>query len=210
MNRGLLFFGLQVGSALTFAPDNLIIAQALGSAAVTGYTVVAKLFSISLLLAEVTLTPLWPAYGEAMARGDSEWARRTLGHSLRVAAIGSLALAGVLTFTAAPILRIWVGNNVSASLPLVLGLGTWTVLAAIGTAAAMYMNAANLMWVQGVCILFMVPASIVLKLLFVQEWGVPGLPWAMATTYVLFAAIPQSILGYRFMVKSRARWLATP
>ena len=73
LQHGALFFALQLAAAFAYAPDNVIIAQTLGAAAVTPYSVAAKLFSVSPLLSDVALAPLWPAYGEAMARGDANW-----------------------------------------------------------------------------------------------------------------------------------------
>jgi O-antigen/teichoic acid export membrane protein len=189
-----LFFALQLAAVLAYAPDNIIVAQTLGAAWVTQYAVAAKLFSVSLLLSDVTLAPLWPAYGEAIARGDGDWVRRTFGQSIRIAMIGSVAVASTLVLTGGMILRIWVGSEVTASLGLLLALGMWTVLAALGMAAAMYLNAANLMRIQVLCATFTVPASIALKIVFARRWGVAAVPWAMVIAYATLTLLPLALL----------------
>jgi O-antigen/teichoic acid export membrane protein len=197
LHHGGLFFALQVAATFASAPDNVIIAQTLGPTSVAHYAVVAKLFSVSVLLSDVALAPLWPAYGEAMARGDHQWVRHTLARSVQAAAIASVLFALLLVVGGNEILARWVGPGFDASLTLRLGLGTWVIVAAIGMAVAMYLNAANLMRVQVACAVAWVPASLVLKVMLVSRWGLAGVPWAMVVAYLALAAVPLAALGIR-------------
>jgi O-antigen/teichoic acid export membrane protein len=197
MHHGGLFFVLQVAATFASAPDNVIIAQTLGPAAVAQYAVVAKLFSVSVLLSDVALAPLWPAYGEAMARGDLPWVRHTLARSVQVTAVASILFALLLVVGGNEILARWVGPGFGAPLSLRLGFGTWVITATIGMAVAMYLNAANLMRVQAACAVVWVPASVVLKVLMVTRWGLAGVPWAMVAAYLALAAVPLAALGLR-------------
>jgi O-antigen/teichoic acid export membrane protein len=76
---GMLFLVLQVAVAVAYSSDNIIVAQVLGAEAVTEYSVPMKLFSIPALVLAVLLIPLWPAYGESVARG---WERFQRGEVL--------------------------------------------------------------------------------------------------------------------------------
>ena len=197
LHHGGLFFALQVAATFASAPDNVIIAQTLGPASVAQYAVVAKLFSVSVLLSEVALAPLWPAYGEAMARGDLHWVRHTLARSVQVAALASILFAVLLVMGGNGILARWVGPGFGAPLALRLGFGAWVIVATLGMAVAMYLNAANLISVQVACAMVWVPASLVLKVTMVTRWGLPGVPWAMVAAYLAFAAVPLAALGIR-------------
>jgi len=197
LHHGGLFFALQVAATVASAPDNVIIAQTLGPTSVAHYAVVAKLFSVSILLSDVALAPLWPAYGEAMARGDLQWVKRTLARSVRVAALASILFASLLVVGGNEILARWVGPGFGAPLPLRLGLGTWTIVSTVGMAVAMYLNAGSLMRVQVACAMVWVPASLVLKVMLVTRWGTAGVPWAMVVAYLALAAVPLAALGLR-------------
>ena len=197
LQHGGLFFALQLAASFVYAPDNVIIAQTLGPTSVAQYAVAAKLFTVSVLLSDVALAPLWPAYGEAMARGDLEWVKRTLARSIQVAALASILFASLLVVGGNEILTIWVGAGFTASPNLRLGLATWTIVSTVGMAVAMYLNAANLMRVQVICALAWVPASLVLKVMLVTRWGLAGVPWAMVLSYLAFAAVPLATLGLR-------------
>ena len=197
LQHGGLFFALQLAASFVYAPDNVIIAQTLGPTSVAQYAVAAKLFTVSVLLSDVALAPLWPAYGEAMARGDLEWVKRTLVRSIQVAALASILFGSLLVVGGNEILTRWVGGGFTASPNLRLGLATWTIVSTVGMAVAMYLNAANLMRVQVICALAWVPASLVLKVMLVTRWGLAGVPWAMVLSYLAFAAVPLATLGLR-------------
>ena len=107
LQQGLLFFALQLAAGLFYAPDNFILAQLRGPESVAKYAVVAKLFSVCVLMAEVTLSPVWPAYREAMARGDNNWVRRMLVNSVAIAAVASTLFAFVLVVVGNAILTAW-------------------------------------------------------------------------------------------------------
>src|SRR6478672_980512 len=197
LHHGGLFFALQVAATFASAPDNVIIAQTLGPTSVAQYAVVAKLFSASVLLCDVALAPLWPAYGEAMARGDLQWVKHTLVRSVQLAAIASILFTVLLAVAGNQILARWIGPGFSAPLALRLGLGSWVIVATAGMAVAMYLNAANLMRVQVACAIVWVPASLALKVMLVTRWGLAGVPWAMVMAYLAPAAAPLAALGLR-------------
>ena len=72
---GMLFFTLQLAVAISYSSDNLVIARILGPQAVAQYAVPCKLFSLVSTVISFLVGPLWPAYGEALARRDHLWIR---------------------------------------------------------------------------------------------------------------------------------------
>ena len=146
---GLLFLVLQVSGSVTFMSDNFIIAQKLGAAAVPQYAVPEKLFGLIGMVLWFALSPLWPAYGEAIARGDGKWVRTTLSRSLLISAAAAAAGSGVLIVAAPRIIELWVGHAVAPPLLLLLGLGVWRVLDGIGSSLAMFLNGARVVGISG-------------------------------------------------------------
>ena len=82
VGTGLLFLGLQIAGSIILASDSIFVAQVLGAEAVTQYSVPERMFAFITLISTMTLMPLWPAYGEARARGDHVWVKLTLMRSL--------------------------------------------------------------------------------------------------------------------------------
>lgn len=129
MLRSSLYFALpQFGQALAQSAPALAISVAAGSSAVTAFNLAARLFSPLQQAQLILLTPVWPAYTEAHARGEAAWISRAFWRT--VAATGGLA-AGValLSWQYAWLLRLWIGTRVVLPGARLVALAAlWTVL----------------------------------------------------------------------------------
>ncbi len=106
------------------------------------------MFSVISMMVSMMVTPLWPAYGEAISSGDIQWVRRTLGRSLRWVFGLSMAAAAGMLLIARPVLSWWVGSTIAPPFILLLGLALWTVTDCCGTTIAMFLNGAGIMRFQ--------------------------------------------------------------
>ena len=194
---GALFFVLQLAAALAYASDNFIIAQLLGAPAVAEYAVPEKLFALLSMAMAMALGPLWPAYGEAIARGDVAWVRSTLKRSILMAASITALGALALVLVGRALIELWVGHAVSVSFGLLVALAVWKTIETAGIAVAMYMNATRLLRMQVVIAVSTCVAAIALKLTLVPMLGPAGVVWAMALAYLVFAGIPYTVFLHR-------------
>lgn len=187
---GSLFFVLQVVVALAYSADNFIIARALGALTVPEYAIPQRLFSVISMIGAMLLTPLWPAYGEAVSRGDLLWVRRTLRQSLLIVFGGSAIAALVLLLLSRILISWWVGPGIQPPFLLLLGLAVWSIVDCSGHAIAMFLNGASIMKFQimvasvfGVC-------CVTAKVVLVKKYGFVAVPWATIVTYGLLSALP--------------------
>jgi O-antigen/teichoic acid export membrane protein len=187
---GILFVILQLASAFAFATDNIVVAQVLGPGAVTQYAVPMKMFAVLGVAAALMYAPLWPAYGEAVARGDVEWVKRTLVRSLGMTLLLCGLPAVVLVFWGKAIVHLWVGPEIQPPFLLLLGMGIWAVLVGLGSALAMFLNGANILKFQVVCAALMAGAALVLKIWLAKQAGVAGVIWGTVIAYSVFSALP--------------------
>ncbi len=194
LSTGVLFLILQIAGAISFSADNLIIARTLGVSSVPEYAVTERLFGLIPALWTILLTPLWPAYGEAIARGDRDWVRATFRRSLIVAVGGSALIACALYLFAVPLMDLWVGSAIQPSAVLLLGLGIWKVMEAGGASMAMFMNGANLLRMQATMGCLVAASALALKMLWVEEVGTAGLPLATIVSYATFVILPSIFL----------------
>lgn len=109
MLRSSLFFAFpQFGIALVQSAPALAISMAAGSAAVTGYTLLMRLFGPFQQGQILLLNPVWPAYTEAHARGDHPWVSRTFWRTGAAFLALSAGVAAV-AWQSQAILGIWIG-----------------------------------------------------------------------------------------------------
>lgn len=190
LRLGSWFFVIQLAMALGYASDYFVVAQVLGSPEVTQYAVPARLFAFIGVLVGMLIAPLWPAYGEAMAKGDVDWVGRTLGRSLTLTLVLTAVPAAALIVLGKPVVHAWVGDAVNPSYWLLAGLALWAVMTGLGSTVAIFLNGASVLRFQAVCTVLMAVAALALKILFADRWGVAGIPWAMVLAYAVFVGVP--------------------
>lgn len=199
-HTGLLFLVLQLAVTVAFASDNIVIAKILGADAVAQYAVSDKLFSVIPMLLGMVLMPLWPAYGEAISRGDSGWIRKTFKKSLLLSLLFSSVVGVILLFWAQAILNVWVGHDeVIPPFILLLGLALWKVCEAGGIALAMFLNGAHIVKLQVILSVLFATIAIILKILLVEKIGISGTVWATVVAYSLMILLPYFFLFPRIL-----------
>jgi O-antigen/teichoic acid export membrane protein len=187
---GLLFFVLQLAVAVAFQSDVIVAAQILGSEAAAEYSVVARLFLLTPSLLWMAFLPLWPAYGEAVARGDVPWLRRTVMRSTLAGIAISGASSAVLLVVGNQVLRFWLGPVFDPPFALMLGMAVWAVLSTAGTSMAMLLNGATVIGFQVVVAITMATTSIVASIVLGQLFGLSGVIWGTVLAYVVCNAVP--------------------
>jgi O-antigen/teichoic acid export membrane protein len=189
LGSGLIFFAL---SALTFVglqSDSLIVSYVLGSAAVTEYAVVQRLSLIAYVF-QAPILALWPAYGEAIARGEYRWVRRAFMRSLVMTLTSAVVLAIALFLFGLALIRMWVGPAVVPAPGLLYGFCALILILPLISNIATILNAGPLLtrqlWILGIA----APVALVLKVVFTREFGVAGAIWATVIAFSLFYITP--------------------
>jgi len=189
---GGLFFVLQVVGAVSYSADNFIIARMLGAVSVPEYSIPQRMFALIGSMSSMLVAPFWPAYGEAVSRGDIGWVKQTLRNSLIFVLAGSsLAAFSILVFSH-PLLHLWVGGRVHPSFMLLLGLAVWTIISCCGDALAMFMNGSEVIGFQVVVASIFGLGCLLMKVMLVHRFGIAAVPWATISAYLLLSALPSA------------------
>lgn len=191
---GVLFLGVQLLSAFNWSMDNILISAVLGPEHVTPYGVQVRVFGLVGTIASMVLTPLWPAYADAVAHGDHAWIRSTLRRSL----VGAVAVSVPLAFGAAAalplILRVWTGDGIRTTPVLAYGLASLTVCQTICAALAMFWNGTSAIRVQFLIGLALVLLSLPLKVLTLRTHGIEWLGFLSSALIVVTVLVPAFFL----------------
>lgn len=201
LKTGLLFFVLQIAVAVGFQSDNIVIARYLGADLVPQYAVPMRLFMIVPSLVGYILTPLWPAYREAIARQDVSWVKKTFRRSVLMSVIFNLVPTIFLITFGNVVLNLWVGPEITTTLFLRIGLGLWAILYSMSNSIAMVLNGANVIGFQVVCAGLMSISNILLSIVLVQVIGVSGPVYGSLVAQMLFALIPFILYAPRLFTK---------
>jgi O-antigen/teichoic acid export membrane protein len=201
---GLLYFILQMALGVGMATDNVILSHFLGPEAVAQYSVPAKLFGLVSIGISMAMNPLWPAYGEASARGDVGWVRRTLMRSMALSLVGGLAGLALLTAAMPLILHLWVGGRISAPQDLMAALAVWTLIECWSSSVAVYLNGTGVVRLQVYVYAAFAFVCFGARVAFVGVLGLPGIPWGAVLAFGAAVLVP-----YTVFLRSRLRSGAT-
>jgi O-antigen/teichoic acid export membrane protein len=187
---GLMFLVLHLAMAFSFASDNLVAAQILGPEAVTQYSVPMRMFSILPMIMSMLAGSLWPAYGEAIARGELAWVRKTLIMSLLITFLTVALPSLFLVLFGVQIIHFWVGPEITPSFLLLSGMGIWTILLTLGSTLAMFLNGANIIRLQIFCASLFGIGALLSKIFLTYIIGLPGIVWGTVICYICFVVVP--------------------
>lgn len=204
LNLGLMFFVLQVAVVLGYTSDNIVITQVMGAAAVAAYAVPQKLFSPIAQLIGMAVMPLWPAYGEALSRGDVDWVRTTFWRSMKLVLAISVPSCALLAFTGPWILRVFFGKTMHAPMSLLIALAAWGVIAAISSSIAILLNGANYLKIQVIVAAIASICNLGLSILLTRRYGVIGVCLGSLITQIVLT-IPICSLAVRNLLRQLAQ-----
>jgi O-antigen/teichoic acid export membrane protein len=176
--------------SVAFISDAIVIAHFISASAVSEYSVPEKMFSTVSLLIGMMLAPLWPAYGEAIARGDTKWVYTTLKRSMAMAVSVTAVLSTILVVFGHGLIEAWVGHSVNPPMSLLAGLGIWKVLEVGGSTFSNFLNGANLLRTQVILAILMAISAIILKIVLIPMLGIAAVVVATILSYTAFVAIP--------------------
>lgn len=193
---GIFLLLIQMSVQALFSCDRLIIGAAISPAAVTEYALVGRLFISAYGLFMILLTPLWPAHGEALRRGDWPWVRR----GLRLSTAAGFTLCStcgiVLLLFGDTVFRLWTRGQITHVSPnLVLAMTAMFVMRVWVDCRSVILNSANVLLPQVYFFVAHALLNLALALLLARRYGVVGVAWATPITALLTSA-----WGYPWML----------
>lgn len=192
---GFLFFILQIAVSVTYASDNFVIAHILGAEKVTQFAIPDRLFALTSMVVGLAVTPLWPAFGEAIARGDNVWARQTLLRTTVVAGLAGIAASMFLLIFGKTIIHAWVGDTIQPTFALLAGFAVWRALEAFVGPGSMYLNGLRAFRFQVITAIITAFVVIGLEIALIRRVGIAGLPWITTFGYFCLTFVP----GFLFL-----------
>lgn len=197
LSLGSRFLVLSVLTATALNADNVIIAARADPEAVTAYAVPARLGSLLGLMITTLYLPLWSANGEALARGDYAWVRKS---TRRMSLYGALAVAlvgAVMVGFGDLIIQLWMGRSFEGQQVVLAMIAALSVVMALTSPHNMVLNSVGAIRSQiaGWAVFFAV--SVLLKVWLVA----PGRLWVIPL--ISFAAYGVVILPVMYFSAQR-------
>ena len=185
INVGGLFLCLQLGIMIGWGSDAFIISVLNSAAAVAQFAIIQRLFQAVSVPINIINAPLWGAYADAHAQGDTSFIKRTLILSLSGTLLVSTVLSLGLFFTIDWILDVWIDDHVQVSGSLVLAFAIWKVLQSVGHSFSMALNGMHIVRIQVYSVLMLCAIALPMKLVLTPTYGAAGAVWSTVIAYTL-------------------------
>ena len=193
LRLGFAFAVLQLAGAAAIASDALVASMVLGPVAAAKFAVVAALFDLPLSLLAMLLTPMWPAYGEALARRDVGWMKKALRRSVLVSAAFGWWWEAACVVAGGPLLRVWVGEAMVPSLALLALMALRLLALCVGQAMSVFLNGARLIRLQLAFGPLMAVVAVALKVVLGARLGLLGIVAGGVAAQVLLGLVPYGL-----------------
>ena len=172
----------------------LIIANRIGAEAVTPFAVTQRLLGIPIILCIAILSPLWPAYREAIARGETAWVRKTFRRTVYVAAALVLPALAILIPAGRSIIRVWTGQAFSVpSWSLLLACSVLSLCTALMVVLGTALSGMDRLKGQAIYGSVFSMAALVAGYYVAGRWGVAATVWTVVLIGILLRCVAARI-----------------
>ena len=204
LRAGVLFLVLQGAQAIGFQSDNIVIARVMGTRFVPQYSLPSRLFQFLPVLFGIALSTLWPAYREAVARGDVSWAARTFYRSVLTSIGVNLPVVAALLLLGPYLLRLWVGNAVHFSYALLIALSIQVLVNSVYNPISFFLNGMGVLAPQAAFTAIMAVVNITLSILLTRRFGISGVVWASSIAMLICSVGPGMYFARRAIERSES------
>jgi Na+-driven multidrug efflux pump len=154
-------------------------------------------------LASFIFQPLWPAFSEAIQRGDHEWVRKTVRKSLLLAAAISLGTGLLLSLLGPTVVLFWLKGRATPSMLLFCGFALLGVVFALNDVLVSILSTSHFLKTQVVLAILGGAAALASKIALVPLLQSAGAPWGTALGYAACFTLPGIVLVYKKVLTAK-------
>jgi O-antigen/teichoic acid export membrane protein len=191
------FLAVQFAAIIGFGLDLLLVEHFMGAAIAAEYAVVQRYYSVVTVVANIALTPLWPAYADALARSDYPWIARVFQASI----IGTVMIIAVIVIgmavIAQSVMSVWLGKPEFSQQSLMVSYAAWTCVYAAGMTLSMAWNGLHWLRLQALLGGAFAVISMTLKCLLMPHHGLLVIPMVNLVGFSTLVLLPGILFTIR-------------
>lgn len=176
VNLGVGFFFIQLATWIINQTDNILIASNYGSASVTPFNLINKVFMAVVSISIIAMAPVWSSFTRALAKGEIDWIRKVV-YRFNILFIGATIIIVTMGLFMDQIVSVWAGVNINSMAMTVAQCGLFAVLRIWCSFYSMSANGMNLVKENAMLAFFQALINIPLSIFFarVLNFGIIGI-----------------------------------
>lgn len=206
LTLGAGFFVMQISSLVLNTTDNLLISNLYGSAEVTPYSMVYKVFYMLVQIHGIIIMPMWSAYTEAAARRDLAWIRKTMRRIDLITVVFSAgAVAGIFLFE--PLAALWLGKRLEYGTATIVITAVYMIAQMFANNYSSFLCGIGHIRVSTIIAVISAVMNIPLSVLFARECGMRQSGIVLGSLSVMMISlVVLPIVSYRWLKEKKQEW----
>lgn len=200
MGVGIKFFIIQIACLVIFSTSNFLISHFFTPTEVTPYNIAFKYFNVVAMLFTILISPMWTAITDAYQKREYSWIRIKMKAMVKIWAM-CIGLLILMVLLSERIYTYWVGENVSITLSLSIGMAIYVAVSTWNQIFSSFVNGITDIKLQLRLAILEAILFIPLAYWFSHLFGLSGMVYAM--TLVLFISSVGLPLQYYLIIKSK-------
>lgn len=172
-NLGAKFFIIQIQQIVLYQATNILISHISGPESVTQYNISYKILNVVVMVYNIILTPLWPAFTDAYTKKDYNWMNRVYKKMTRVFLLLCLCIC-IIVICSPIIYELWIGDKVSVPFVLTLSIAIYTFIHCWNSLQVILINGIGAVKLQTYVVLIGLIVHIPLSLFLGEYIGIFG------------------------------------
>jgi O-antigen/teichoic acid export membrane protein len=193
---GATYLVAQLSSICMIQSQPMMITQIMGPNHVGLFNVTQRLISLPTFLLKLLVNPFMPAYGEAKARNDWAWIKRTLRRTLFFSLLVIVFVVIPLSLFSKWLMNLWVGDKLIPSDGLIVFFALYVATDCLAVPLSVMLFGLEKVKGQANIATLNAILLIALGIPFTYKWGLTGLAFAMLAAFFSMNLIGQIIHAF--------------
>lgn len=188
LNLGVRFFIIQIQLIILYQSTNILISNIASPADVTSYNIAYKYLSIVIMVLNIVLAPLWPAFTDAYTKHDYTWMHSVYHRMMKL--FGLLCIVTIIMIIISPLIyNVWIGDKTNVPFKMTLCVAIYVIVLSWNTLQTVLINGTGCIMVQTLISLIGILLHIPISLLLGKYIGSIGVVVSMIFIYSLYSII---------------------
>lgn len=187
-NLGFRFFIIQIQMIVLYQSTNILISNISSPIDVTSYNLAYKYISIALMLFNIILGPIWPAFTDAYTKKDYAWMNDVYRRMVQI--YGILCLAILIMLVVSPFAyNLWFGDKAVVPFFMTISVALYVIIHSWDSLQVVLINGIGCVTIQTVVTVIGLVLHIPMSLFLGKYWGALGVVFSMIIINSIYSII---------------------
>lgn len=185
---GAKFFLIQIQFIVLYQATNILISNVSNPIEVANYNVAYRYINISLMVFNILLTPLWPAFTDAYVKRDFPWMRSVYSKLTKVLLM-TIGIIILMIIVSPVVYKLWVGDKMNIPFIMTLSVGLFVIIHTWDSLQVTLINGIGTVKLQTYITLIGLIFNIPLALILGNFIGAIGVVTSMTIINIIYASV---------------------